>query len=109
MIQRFEQVGKVVTDQVATSREVMGKVVSASVEVKVASMDVQLSLSAAAATDVCPLKKVKLSSGVEVLRLQGFCPILQTFTISSHITQAVRKWFDMNFIMRGATNSKQWG
>ena len=64
-------------------------------------MDVKLSVPTAAATDVCPLKKVKLSFDVEVLQLQGFCPILQTFTIiSSHITQAVRKWFNMVFVMK---------
>ena len=45
-------------------------------------------------------KNVKLSSDVEVPELQGFCPLLQTFTISSHITQAVRKWFDMVFVMK---------
>ena len=89
-----------VTYQVAISEEVMGKVVSANVEVDVASMDMKFSVPTAATTDLCPLKKVRLSSDVEVPELQGFCTLLQTFTISSQITQAVRKRSNMVFVMK---------
>ena len=76
VIKRFEQLGKVVMEQARAVDETV--VVQETLQVEAASMDVQFSgvsdknveveERALPATAICPMKKVKLSSGEEVPR-----------------------------------------